>query len=102
MKQINYRIKLYYMINTLHTIQLKDINTIRMYSNNYDAGSILMTSDTSQIYVLNKANEIIEIVNTQDNKPHIIRQQRPTNCVNCGAVLTSYKCEYCDTEYIKE
>lgn len=22
-----------------------------------------------------------------------------TNCVNCGAVLTSWKCEYCGTEY---
>ena len=26
-------------------------------------------------------------------KPH------PTNCVNCGAVLKDYKCEYCGTEY---
>lgn len=24
-----------------------------------------------------------------------------TNCVNCGAVLTSWKCEYCGTEYRK-
>lgn len=22
-----------------------------------------------------------------------------TNCINCGAILTSYKCEYCGTEY---
>ena len=24
---------------------------------------------------------------------------KPTNCVNCGAPLTSYKCEYCGTYY---
>ena len=88
------------MISTLHTIQLKDIDTIRTCSNNYAAGSILLTSDTNQVYVLNKANEVIEIVNAENNnKPHIVHSKRPTNCKNCGAVLTSYKCEYCDTEY---
>lgn len=25
-----------------------------------------------------------------------------TNCKNCGAILTSYKCDYCGTEYLKE
>ena len=25
-----------------------------------------------------------------------------TNCVNCGAVLTGKKCEYCGTEYREE
>lgn len=25
--------------------------------------------------------------------------KRPTNCLNCGAPLTSYKCKYCGTEY---
>ena len=24
---------------------------------------------------------------------------KPTNCVNCGAILQSRKCEYCGTEY---
>ena len=23
----------------------------------------------------------------------------PKNCINCGATLHSYKCEYCGTEY---
>lgn len=71
-----------------------------MYSNNLDVGSILLTSDTNQVYVLNKANEIIEVVTTKENhSPRIEHSQKPTNCINCGAVLTSYKCEYCGTEY---
>lgn len=88
------------MQTTLHMLQLKDVNTIRMYSDNYNAGSILLISDTNQVYVLNQANEVIEVVNTEgNNKPHIMHSQKLTNCKNCGAVLTSYKCEYCGTEY---
>ena len=26
-------------------------------------------------------------------------RSHPTNCVNCGAVLSGYKCEYCGTDY---
>lgn len=88
------------MTNAFYITQIKDLKEIRKYTNNLAAGSILMTSDTNQIYVLNKANEVIEIVNQgNNNKPHIIHSKRPTNCVNCGAILSSYKCEYCGTEY---
>ena len=48
----------------------------------------------------NKANEVIEVVDGKaDNKLPTMHTPRPTNCKNCGAVLTSYKCEYCGTEY---
>jgi hypothetical protein len=87
------------MKNTLHMIQLKDVDTIRMYSDNYNAGSIFLTSDTNKVYVLNQANEVIEVVNTDSNSKSHITHTKPTNCKNCGAVLTSYKCEYCGTEY---
>ena len=88
------------MKTTFHMLQLKDIDTIRKYSTNLNAGSILITSDTNQVYILNKANEVIEVVSTEDNnKPHIMHSRRHTNCVNCGAILTSYKCEFCGTEY---
>lgn len=89
------------MNTTVHVHQyIKDIDTIRMYSDNLAAGSILIASDTNQVYVLNEAREIIEVVNTKDNhEPHIIHEQHHTNCINCGAALTSYKCEYCGTDY---
>ena len=87
------------MKTAFRILQLNDVDTIRMYSDRLDAGSILFTSDTHQVYVLNKANEVIEVVNTKGNMPPVARSQRPTNCKNCGAVLTSNKCEYCDTEY---
>ena len=87
------------MKTAFRVIQLKDVDTIRMYSESLDAGSILLTSDTNQVYILNKANEVIEVVNTKGNMQPVTRSQRPTNCKNCGAVLTSNKCEYCDTEY---
>lgn len=88
------------MKTTFHMIQLADVDTIRMYSNDYNAGSIFITSDTNKVYVLNKANEVIEVVDGKaDNKLPTMHTPRPTNCKNCGAVLTSYKCEYCGTEY---
>ena len=82
------------------TLTLKDINTVRMYTDNYDAGSIFITSDTNQVYVLNEAQEIIEVANTKNNNHlHVAHEQRTTNCINCGAPLTSHKCEYCGTKY---
>lgn len=89
------------MNTTIHAYRyIKDIDTTRMYSDNLAAGSILIASDTNQVYVLNEAQEIIEVVNAKDNhESHIIHEQHHTNCINCGAVLTSYKCEYCGTDY---
>ena len=34
---------------------------------------------------------------TNNNSVKIVPKY--TNCVNCGAVLTSLVCKYCDTEY---
>lgn len=39
--------------------------------------------------------EIDDYVDTQE-PTHI---HLPTNCVNCGAPLTSHKCSFCGTEY---
>lgn len=86
---------------TIHMLQFKDVNAARMYIDNYAAGSILVTSDTNQVYVLNEAQEVIEVVNAKDNHPHVAHEQHHTNCINCGAPLTSHRCKYCDTEYRK-
>ena len=100
MKQIKRPIESDYMKTTFYMYTVKDIDTVRMYSDNLAAGSILITPNTNQVYVLNEAQEIIEVVDAKDNnESHVVYEQHPTNCINCGATLTSYKCEYCGTYY---
>lgn len=81
-----------------------DINNVRKYTNNPNARGILFcTNDTNRVYIVNATNEIIEVAAT--NNAHIPvekpknHEKIPTNCVNCGAVLTSNQCEYCGTIY---
>lgn len=76
---------LHYFTNNIHNIKAYDVQT----------GDILFVMDTNELYVANKNKEYIKIQCYEQNHNRV----RPTNCKNCGAVLTSYKCEYCDTEY---
>lgn len=88
-----------------------DINEVRKYSNNKNAcGMLFYATDTNKVYIMNAINEVIEVVDAHSTldtlkeiqsyiKKEDNYKRRPTNCKNCGAVLTSYKCEYCDTEY---
>ena len=72
---------------------VSDLSALKAY--NIRTGDIAFVMDTNDIYVANMNEEYVKI---QTHKPSYYRP-RPTNCKNCGAVLTSYKCEYCDTEY---
>lgn len=38
-------------------------------------------------------------MNDQKQKEYAGTKPHPVKCINCGAVLSSYKCEYCETEY---
>lgn len=88
-----------------------DINEVRKYSSNKNAcGALFYSTSTNKVYIMNAMNEILEIVDSdrtldtlKEVQTYIEKAEnhnkRPTNCKNCGAVLTSYKCEYCDTEY---
>lgn len=89
-----------------------DINEVRKYTDNPNArGALFNSTDTNKVYIMNTINEVLEVVDTNDTvntlnelvgyiKKHAESDEKlPTNCVNCGAVLTSNKCEYCGTIY---
>ena len=77
-----------------------DIQEIRKYTSNPNVcGAIFVSTDKNNIYVVNEAQEIIEVCQINNHKQHVRIEQRPTNCKNCAAPLTSYKCEYCGTKY---
>lgn len=87
-----------------------DINEVRKYSSNKNAcGALFCSTSTNKVYIMNAINEILEVVNynsidtLKEVQSYVEKtgscNKHPTNCKNCGAVLTSYKCEYCDTEY---
>ena len=75
---------MYYVANSIYS----------MKENDFKAGDIVVTMDTNDLYTI---NEILEYVKIHSESS--CNRDRPTNCKNCGAVLTSYKCEYCGTEY---
>lgn len=70
-----------------------DISSLKAY--NIQTGDVVFTMDTNELYISNKNNEYVKIQSVASS----YHRDRPTNCKNCGAVLTSYKCEYCGTEY---
>lgn len=89
-----------------------DIDIAHKYTNNPSACGALFVTDTNKVYITNSANEIIEVTNgvndTIDTMNELINyinkettdcKKHPTNCTNCGAVLTSNQCEYCGTIY---
>lgn len=84
MKQIKMR------TNSFYT---SDISSLKAY--NIQTGDIVFVMDTNELYVANKNKEYVKMQSNALN----YHRDRPANCKNCGAVLTSYKCEYCDTEY---
>ena len=70
-----------------------DISSLKAY--NVQTGDIVFVRNTNELYVANKNKEYVKIQSNELSN----HGDRPTNCKNCGAVLTSYKCEYCGTEY---
>lgn len=78
------------------------MNIIRYYtasmpqSNNFIKGDVCYAIDTQRCYMWDGSAWVaLPSVDERDNIP-----QRPTNCVNYGAVLHSSRCEYCGTEYL--
>ena len=78
------------LTNSFYT---SDISSLKAY--NIQTGDIVFVMNTNELYVVNKNKEYVKIQSNELSH----HRDRPTNCKNCGAVLTSYKCEYCDTEY---
>lgn len=88
----------------LNTLKLKgSVDDIQNINKNkeYSLGDIIYSQSNRGIYIYTNNGKFerlesyngIPITQHQKIKPH------PTNCVNCGAVLKDYKCEYCGTEY---
>ena len=71
-----------------------NISDLKAY--NPKSGELMFCMNTSELYIGNK-NQCFSRLNLDKHKTN--NYTKPTNCKNCGAVLTSYKCEYCGTEY---
>lgn len=58
-------------------------------------GELYYATDTQRGYIWSGGTWVcLGVMNRRDNT-----SSRPTNCVNCGAVLNSCRCEYCGTKY---
>ena len=66
----------------------------------YKLGDVILNCDgNALIYVTDETTARWEPLYTTDiSAPEPIRTH-PTNCKCCGAILTSWKCEYCGAEY---
>ena len=76
--------------------KLKNIDKNRVFS----VGDVIYDKVNRGTYVYTDNGEFVKLCASENDtnsapkmKPH------PTNCVNCGAVLTDYKCKYCGTEH---
>lgn len=64
-------------------------------SQNFIKGQVCYAVDTQRFYIWDGSVWVLfpTIDEIDDTSSH------PTNCINCGAVLNSCRCEYCGTEY---
>lgn len=58
-------------------------------------GEVYYATDTKRCYMWR--NDAWICLGSMDGRVNI--SSRHTNCINCGAVLHSCRCEYCGTEY---
>lgn len=67
-----------------------------LQGHNFIKGEVCYTTDTQRCYIWDGSVWVLlPTVNERDSA-----FLRPTNCVNCGAVRHSCRCEYCGTEYL--
>lgn len=67
--------------------RLQDINPLK--------GELYYAVDTQRYYMWSGSAWVC--IGTMDESGN--KTTHPTNCINCGAVLHSCRCEYCGTEY---
>lgn len=57
----------------------------------------------NDIMTPNEARELLGLKPINNNhEQSIMTQNNFTNCPNCGAPITSWKCDYCDTVFDRE
>lgn len=69
------------------------MNSIKLYADNVCVAEVLQAYDDGLI----SANTVRELIADTQSIHRDIPVQ--TNCPNCGAPITSYKCEYCGTVF---
>lgn len=83
------------LIGSIDDIQNIDKNA------EFSVGDIMYSEANQAPYVYTDNCEFVRLESTcnDDTDSALKMRPHPTNCVNCGAVLTDYKCKYCGTEY---
>lgn len=78
---------------------IDDINNIDK-NKEYSLGDVIYSKADRGTYVYTD-NGKFELLGYDDdiNSSTVKMKPHPTNCINCGAVLTDYKCKYCGTEH---
>lgn len=55
----------------------------------------------SKLITLNQLEKVCHSLMEYTKKMIELHHEGQTNCPNCGAAITSDKCEYCGTEFMK-
>lgn len=78
---------------------IDDINNIDK-NKEYSVGDIIYSNSNRGVYLYTSNNEFERLESYNDTDSSTLKMKpHPTNCVNCGAVLKDYRCEYCGTEH---
>ena len=66
----------------------------------FSVGDIMYSEADQGTYVYTDEGKFEPLFTDKDTDSSTVKMKsHPTNCVNCGAVLKDYRCEYCGTEH---
>ena len=75
--------------------QLADSNKSELFKN----GDVVYCTDTQETYLYSNST-LIKLPKEENlNNKHKKMLPYPSNCKNCGAVMTGYICKFCGTHY---
>ena len=78
---------------------IDDINNIDK-NREYSLGDVIYSNADRGTYLYTNNGKFVRLESCNDTDSSTLKMKpHPTNCVNCGAVLRDYKCEYCGTEH---
>jgi len=74
---------------------IKDLDKNRVFS----VGDVIYDKAANrEAYVYTDNGEFVKLCASENDTNSALKMKpHPTNCINCGAVLKDYKCEYCGT-----
>ena len=66
----------------------------------FSVGDVIYAEADQGAYVYTDEGKFEPLFTENDTDSSTLKMKpHPTNCINCGAVLRDYKCEYCGTEH---